>query len=191
MSKHTNTFAYIILTAVTIFLSGCSAAVKDYSSNQPSLDLQEYLQGPLKAWGIFQNRSGLVVRQFEVQIEASWEGNIGTLVEDFQFADGEQQQRIWTITKLNDNHYVGKAGDVIGEAKGESYGNAMQWRYTMALDVDGKTYHVKFDDWMFLIDDRTLVNRAKMKKLGFTLGEVTLFFQRQTPLNNTITGASL
>jgi hypothetical protein len=35
------------------------------------------------------------------------------------------------------------------------------------------------DDWMYLIDENTMVNRAKMSKFGFEVGEVTLFFRRR------------
>ena len=49
----------------------------------------------------------------------------------------------------------------------------------MALPVDGRVWHVDFDDWMFLIDDRVMLNRSEMKKFGFHLGQVTLSFTRR------------
>jgi hypothetical protein len=49
----------------------------------------------------------------------------------------------------------------------------------MALPVDGTTYHVDFDDWMFLMDDKVMINRATMSKWGFNLGEVTLSFVKR------------
>ncbi|NDH30917.1 MAG: DUF3833 family protein, partial [Betaproteobacteria bacterium] len=70
----------------------------------------------------------------------------------------------------------GRAEDVVGEAIGEASGNALRWRYTLALPVDGRVWHVQFDDWMFLINDQVMINRAKMSKFGIELGEVTLSF---------------
>jgi hypothetical protein len=32
---------------------------------------------------------------------------------------------------------------------------------------------MQFDDWMFLIDRCTMINRASMRKFGFELGQVT------------------
>lgn len=52
----------------------------------------------------------------------------------------------------------------------------LQWRYTLALPVDGRVWEVQFDDWMVLMDDRMLLNRAAMSKLGIRLGDVTLAF---------------
>jgi hypothetical protein len=35
---------------------------------------------------------------------------------------------------------------------------------------------VQFDDWMYLMDDRVMLNKAVMSKFGLRLGEVTLTF---------------
>lgn len=78
-----------------------------------------------------------------------------------------------------DGSYRGTADDVVGEAIGEVAGNALRWRYVLALPVDGKTYHVDFDDWMFLMDDKVMLNRSYMSKWGFNLGEVTLTFVKR------------
>ena len=55
----------------------------------------------------------------------------------------------------------------------------MRWRYVLAFPVDGKVYHVDFDDWMFLMDDKVMLNRSYMSKWGFNLGEVTLTFVKR------------
>ena len=68
---------------------------------------------------------------------------------------------------------------MIGEAQGEASGNALRWRYVLALPVDDKVWNVDFDDWMFLIDDKIMLNRSAMSKFGFNLGEVTLSFTKR------------
>ena len=37
------------------------------------------------------------------------------------------------------------------------------------------------DDWMYLIDDRVMLNRATMSKFGVRLGEITLSFTKRAP----------
>ena len=161
-----------------IFLGGCSTTVEEYQNETPQLTMESYFNGPLEAWGMFQNRSGKVVRRFHVQMQGEWEGNQGVLDEWFTYDDGEKQRRTWKLSKLDEHRYSGTAGDVVGKATGAAYGNALYWTYTMALEVDGKVYHVEFDDWMYMIDHNTVINRSVMKKLGLTLGEVTLVFRR-------------
>jgi hypothetical protein len=103
------------------------------------------------------------------------------LDEHFSYSDGQKDRRIWRLTKHADGRYTGTADDVVGTASGRAVGNAFQWAYTLKLPVDGKVYEVQFDDWMYLVDERVMLNRATMSKFGIRLGEVTLSFQKQTP----------
>ena len=84
---------------------------------------------------------------------------------------------VWRITKLDEHNYEGRADDVIGVAKGESYGNALNWSYDLDLEIGNKTVRVHFNDWMFLQPDGVLMNRARVSKWGFEIGEVTLMFK--------------
>jgi hypothetical protein len=128
---------------------------------------------------MFTDRSGKVVKRFTVSIAASWHGDEGVLDEDFTYSDGSKQRRVWHIHKLADGRYTGSADDVVGQAQGESRGNALRWRYTLALPVDGRIWHVEMDDWMYLMSDQVLLNKTVMSKFGFKLGEVTLSFARK------------
>lgn len=165
--------------ACVSLLSGCaSVEVSQYKAEEPALDLRQYFNGPLDAWGMFQDRSGKVVKRFHVAIVGTWQGDVGTLDERFTYSDGSTQRRVWTLTRQPDGHYIGRADDVVGEARGELAGNALRWRYVLALPVDGKIYNVNFDDWMFLIDGKVMLNRSFMSKFGFDLGQVTLSFTK-------------
>lgn len=169
-----------ILLAIFFSVLGCSSAtIKDYENTKPTLVLENYLNGDLEAHGMFQDRSGKVVKSFYVTMKASWKNNVGTLEEDFKYSDGTTGRRVWTITKEKENIYTGTASDVIGKARGESSGNAFRWKYTLDLPVGDKTYHVQFDDWMYLMDDSVMLNRSRMSKWGFYLGEVTLSFYKR------------
>ena len=175
-----NLLAGASLLAGTSLLSACAGLEPSvYHAEKPLLDLKSYFNGTIDAWGVFQDRSGKVVRRFTVVMRCSWQDNVGTLDEDFSYSDGTQQKRIWTIRKMDGGRYVGTASDVIGEAIGTSAGNALNWRYVLALPVDGTVYHVDFDDWMYLIDDKVMLNRAVMSKFGVRLGEVLLSFTKR------------
>lgn len=165
---------------LSLGLTACaSTGVEHYKAEQPVLNLEQYLNGTLDAWGIFQGRSGEVEKRFHVVIDARWEGETGVLDEQFSWSDGSRSRRVWTLKRQPDGTYRGTADDVVGEAVGELAGNALRWRYVLALPVNGKTYHVDFDDWMFLMDDKVMLNRSYMSKWGFKLGEVTLSFAKR------------
>ena len=170
-----------MLMGLMAFLSGCGSnhSIEHYKGAEPALSLEEYFTGPIKAWGVVQDRSGKVVRRFDVDLVGTWEDGTGILDEDFVYYDGETQKRIWTIKRLENGKYEGTAGDIIGKADGQIKGNTMRWAYQMDLPVGDKTFKVTFDDWMFLMNDGVLVNRSYIKKFGITMAELTLFMQKQ------------
>ncbi len=172
----------IALGSVT--LSGCaSQSLADYAAEKPVLDLRQYFNGTLDAYGVFTDRSGKVVKRFTVVMVCTWQGTpgqeTGVLDEDFTYSDGTKQRRIWRLQRSADGRYVGRADDVVGVANGQELGNAFQWGYTLNLPVDGKIYEVQFDDWMYLMNDKTMLNKATMSKFGIKLGEVTLSFTKR------------
>ncbi len=169
----------ILIMILALGLSGCSdMKLSDFANVQPSLKIEEYFQGKTRAWGIFEDRFGNVRRQFTVDITGVMRDGVLTLDEQFLYADGERDQRIWTISKTGSNTYEGRADDIIGTATGEVRGNALNWRYHMNLAMGGTRLKVHFDDWMFLQPGGVLLNRARVSKFGIEIGEVTLSFQK-------------
>jgi hypothetical protein len=169
------TFAVLAIAG----LAGCAGIdVAQYKAEKPAFDLARYFNGTVDGWGMFQDRSGKVVRRFTVRIDARWDGDNGTLDEHFEFADGEKQNRVWKLVR-NGDRYVGTAGDVVGEGRGAAAGNAFNLKYVLALPVDGRVWNVDMDDWMFLIDEKTMLNRTTMSKFGVKVGEVTLSFRKR------------
>lgn len=166
--------------AGAVAVSGCAGpSVNDYAQAQPVLDLKRYFNGVVDAWGVFTDRSGRVVKRFTVVMNCSWNGEQGVLDEDFVYSDGTTQKRIWRLTHQGEGRYVGRADDVVGQASGRTRGNAFNWAYTLALPVDGQVWHVQFDDWMYLMSERVMLNKASMSKFGIFLGEVTLSFTKR------------
>ena len=172
---------WMLAAAGALALAGCASVDPAvYRAEQPALDLRRYFDGSVDAWGVFQDRSGKVIRRFTVAMRCSWDGDVGTLDESFSYSDGTTGRRVWTLRRTGAASWSGTADDVIGEATGTVAGNAFHWRYTLALPVDGRVWHVDMDDWMYLIDERVMLNRAVMSKFGVRLGEVTLSFARRS-----------
>ncbi|MEY4266320.1 MAG: hypothetical protein RIS90_855 [Pseudomonadota bacterium] len=175
----------LLLTAAaaapaTLLLGGCASQhIEGYAQDKPVLDLRQYFNGTLDAYGIFTDRSGTVVKRFTVVMACSWNGDDGVLDEDFRYSDGSTQKRIWRLRRLGNGRYSGRADDVVGEAQGETRGNTFHWTYTLNLPVDGRVFEVQFDDWMYLMTDQVMLNKATMSKFGVRLGEVTLSFVKR------------
>ena len=169
----------------SLCIASCSGMkIDDFKDNKPEFKLEQYFEGPSKGYGVVYDWRGNVTRQFVVDLMGTWDGKVLVLDEDFLFSDGEKQKRVWSIEKIGENNYQGTAGDVIGIAKGKRSGNALNWGYTLRVPVDETTYDLVFDDWMFLQTEKILLNRAYMKKWGFVVGEVHLFFLKEDTAND-------
>ena len=169
---------YILTLFLTFFLTNCVAGMKpeDFKDQKPRLIIEEFLKGNVKAYGILQNRSGKVTRQFSADLNGKWDGSQLILDEKFNWSDGEVQTRQWKIIKKNNNYYEGTAADVGGTAKGYSYGPAFKFEYVLLVPVKGREIKITFDDWIFKQDERVAINRAKMTKFGLKVAELTVVF---------------
>lgn len=172
----------LIMTTPLLLLSCSAVPVSNYAGQTPEFDLMTFFDGKTRAWGQFQGRNGELKRRFTVNITGTVsetkQGKQLLLEEYFVYDDGETQHRLWTIVEVAPKRYEGRASDVIGIAKGYASGPVLNWHYTLNLPYKDDSIHVKFDDWMYLQDEHTLINRAEVTKFGFTVGEVTLFFRK-------------
>ena len=169
-----------LLIVSLLFITSCSGKQsmkpEDFKDKQPRLIIEDFMSGNVKAWGILQNRSGKVTRQFSADLNGKWDGKQLILDEKFNWFDGEVQTRQWKINKIDNHNYEGTAEDVVGIAKGYSYGPAFKFEYVLLVPVKGKEIKITFDDWIFMKDEKVAINRAKMTKFGIKVAELTVMF---------------
>ncbi len=168
----------LMAVGLGLLLTSCSAKISDYQSTTPEFDMKTFFDGKLEAYGMVQDRNGKVIRRFRADLVGSWEGNQGLLEEDFFYDDGETQQRVWNLVKHGNNQYSGMSNDSVGQATGQSQGFAFNWQYTLAIKVDGETWDIKLNDWIYQLDDSRLINQTDMTKWGFKVGQITLVIEK-------------
>jgi hypothetical protein len=173
-----------LAAAALLALAACGGRpdLADFAGAEPELELERFLSGNLEAHGIFQDRFGDVRRVFVVDIVGSWDGETLTLEEDFVYEDGSTERRVWELTQTGPESWTGTAEGVIGAASGEESGNAFNWRYTIDLNTPDGTLRASFDDWLWRIDDQVMINRAYVTKWGFEIGQLSIVFRRETPV---------
>ncbi|MFN4226434.1 MAG: DUF3833 domain-containing protein [Hyphomonas sp.] len=164
--------------AATTACATSDSRLAAFSEAPRQLVLEEYFEGKTTAYGLFEDRFGKVRRQFRVDITGEVQGNRLTLTEKFLYDDGERDTRIWEIDILGNGRYRGTAGDVPGYAEGQVSGNAFNWKYKVDLKVGNSIWNVGFNDWMFLMDDGVLINRAYVTRYGIEIGQVTIAFRK-------------
>ncbi len=180
---------FVVLSALATFalLAACTGkpSFDDPALSERKLNLEEFFDGELVAFGQFQDIFGTVRRRFEVQISGDWNGERLLLTEDFLYEDGSTEQRVWTLVKTGEDSWRGTAPGVIGEATGVEDGDRFNWQYEIDLPVpsaDGttETLRVTFNDWMWLTADNRLFNRAYMRRAGIDIGDVSISFEKQS-----------
>jgi hypothetical protein len=169
------TISRLSLLYFCVLLSACTfVSVEDYAENQPVMVIEEFFQGRLTAHGILKNRGARVIRYFNATIAATWENGVGTLDERFAFDDGEQQQRVWTLTPDASGNYTGTANDVVGQSTLKTSGNSLFLDYVLRVPYGDGTLDVHIDDRMYRVSDRVLINESIMTKWGVEVGQLTL-----------------
>lgn len=171
--------------AAAIVLGACvgKPALEDEKLSKADFNLEEFFDGRVTAKGQFQDVFGTVRRRFDVVVTGTWDGTTLKLVEDFDYADGTEEQRIWRLRKTGpivaDQTWTGDAEGVIGTATGAERGDTFNWKYRIDLPVPDGTLRVSFDDWMWDLGGNRVLNRAYMKKFGVDIGEVLITFEKQ------------
>lgn len=170
-----------IIAGLLALLTGCSSVeVAEYANKTPKMDIREYFNGDVDAWGVFIGRSGKVERSFSVAMNGQWQGDSGVLKEHFIYDDGKTQDREWKLTFTGANTFEGTAADIIGGAKGEQAGNAVNMKYVLRLPVNGTQYDLSMDDWIYRMTDDTAINRVQMTKFGVKVGELVITFRKKS-----------
>ena len=98
-------FLLIIIFSFNTSCSTNNMKPEDFKNKEPRLIIENYLSGNVKAWGVLQNRSGKVIRQFSAELNGKWDGKQLILDEIFNWDDGEIQKRQWQINKIDENNY--------------------------------------------------------------------------------------
>lgn len=172
------TARWVILCCVALITACSSVTVRDHATFTPTVTLQQFFDGYLTAHGVVKNRSGKISRTFNADIAACWRSDVGYLVEDFVFDDGEQQRRIWTLTPNGDGSFTGTAGDVVGPGNLTVAGNSVFLDYVLRIPLGDSTIDVHVDDRMYLVSPTLLFNESTLTKFGIRVGSLGLVITR-------------
>jgi hypothetical protein len=139
-------------------------------------DLLGFLEGRTLAHGIFEDRFGKLRRSFTVEMTGTMDGQVLTLEEVFVYSDGTTDRRVWRLEKTGPERFSGSCDDTLTPAIGHLGTERCEMSYKLLLDIGSRQVAVRFDDVFYPIDDRTVVNRSTVTKLGVRLGQAIIVF---------------
>jgi hypothetical protein len=144
----------------------------DFKDKGPAFDLRQHLNGPILCEGVIFGPTGRVSSRFVAEMEARWDGNTGTMTEVFRYDSGNTQNREWRLTLGNDGTIKAEADDVVGTGSGRQEGPAVMLNYRIRLPEDAGGHVLDTTDWMYLVENGTIMNRSQFRKWGFKVAEL-------------------
>jgi hypothetical protein len=162
-------------------LSACSPPlpIETFDDGSPRFDLIAFFMGHTGSWGVIENRSGAPTGRVITDCLGEAEGPDGLhLVQRLTFEDGSIVHRDWHMRRTGPRHYEATANDMVGTAIGEVSGRVFHWRWVLASDSGSRLAEVTLEQWMYLMDSGSMVNRTTVTKLGIVVASVTENFAR-------------
>jgi hypothetical protein len=153
------------------FASFTAQRPADYASG-PAFDLRRHLNGPLACDGVIFGPTGRMTSRFVADMEGRWEGSTGTLSEEFRYDSGSIQHRAWTLALGEGGRIIATAPDVVGQGEGRVAGSGVMLRYRIRLTPEAGGHVLDVVDWMYLMENGTIMNRSQFRKFGIKVAEL-------------------
>ena len=169
-----------VLISGIFMLTSCASKPDVPENIGEAFVLERDLIGKTVARGGFSAIDG-TEREFVAYIDGTWDGEVVTLVEDFEYTDGVKETKTWKLTKLSNGEWSGVREDVVGTARGYQDGAAFRLEYDMALpDEEGNPGRkMRFRDIIVNDDEGSIINNATVGMFGFRVATVNLVMTRE------------
>lgn len=154
------------------YISFRAQSPKDYANHGPSFDIREHLNGPLLCDGVIYGPTGRVSSRFVAEFFAEWDGDSGVMRENFRYDSGEEQKREWRLKVSENGEISADADDLVGTGRGYQSGSSVKLEYNIRLTDSAGGHVLSVVDWMYLLENGTIMNRSQFRKFGVKVGEL-------------------
>ena len=156
----------------TNYLGFPAQAPAEYDGAAPAFDIREVLNGPLACEGVIFGPTGRVSSRFVADFHAEWDGDSGRMTEHFRYDSGETQDREWRLTLEPSGNIRAEADDLVGVGRGRQAGPGVCLKYSIKLPEGAGGHVLDAVDWMYLVENGTIINRSQFRKFGIKVAEL-------------------
>ena len=168
----------LAFVGINQFASFKAQKPSDYADQMPLFDIREVLNGQMITEGMIYGPTGRVSSRFVATMNAEWDGQSGTMTEHFVYSSGREQDRAWAFTLAGeDGKFTATAPDIIGVANGQQMGATVRLTYRIQLPDDAGGHALDVVDWMYLLDNGSIMNRSEFRKFGIKVAELVATFR--------------
>lgn len=154
------------------FLDFLAQKPEDYTANQPEFDIRTHLKGPIDCEGVIFGPTGKVSSRFVAEFNATWDGDSGVMTESFSYDSGATQDREWRLTVGEGGRIRADADDLVGAGRGQQAGSGVCLNYAIRLPESAGGHVLDVVDWMYLMENGTIMNRSQFRKFGIKVAEL-------------------
>lgn len=144
----------------------------DFASNGPDFDMATHLNGNILCEGVIYGPLGRASSRFVADMIGAWDGKSGTLAETFRYDNGTAQERCRTLRIGDAGTIRADAPDLVGSGIGTQKGAAVQMCCRIKLDLSADGHELNMIDWMYLMENGTIMNRSQFRKFGVPVAEL-------------------
>ena len=144
----------------------------DYTSTLPAFSLKTHLSGDILSEGLIFGPDGKMTNSFVARMFGAWDGDTGTLSEEFTYSNGKKQSRKWYLKLGEGNTFTATADDIVGEARGTISGSTVRMEYQIVLPKDSGGHKLNATDWLYLTENGVILNKSEMRKFGIKVAEL-------------------
>jgi hypothetical protein len=168
-----------LLAVASRFVGFRAQRPSDYAASTPKFDVREHLSGPILCEGVIYGPTGRVSSRFVADMNASWDGNKGTMSEVFHYDSGAVQHREWRLTLGNDGRIKAEADDLVGPGEGRQEGGAVVLNYRIRLPDSAGGHVLDTTDWMYIVENGAIMNRSQFRKYGIKVAELVATMRKK------------
>jgi hypothetical protein len=164
-----------------LLAGGCASPLRpaSFANTSPAFDPIKFWTGRTASWGVVENRDGAPTAIITTTTVSTPEGANGMHMIQHVMTGGHDTVRDWHICRTSPGHFEATANDIVGAARGSPSGRTLHWVWTLAAKPGNCLFNVRMEQWMYLADNGTLMNRTVITKFGVRLAEVSEQFVRQ------------
>ena len=170
----------LAIFAKSFFLSFRAQSPEDYANTTPEFLLKTQLSGPILSEGVIYGPTGKMTNSFVAKMVGEWEGDTGTLSEEFTYSNGKQQSRKWFLKLGEGNTFTATADDIIGQAQGTVSGSTIRMKYKIVLPEESGGHILSVTDWLYLTENGVIMNKSELRKFGIKVAELVATMRPDT-----------
>jgi len=171
----------LLRLAALLALAGCSAPLgpAGFANSGPKFNPLAFFTGHVTSWGVEENRGGQPIAIVTTDCEGTLlaPGEL-RMVQVLHVGAAPPQTRIWQFSEDAGGTFTATANDMAGSTTGVASGREFHWRWVLETHPGNPLANVTMEQYMYQMQDGSVLIRTIVSKLGVRLLEVSEVFRK-------------